>query len=131
MARLLMPRSKATALLQERIDKPPSIVPARRVTGWVLFLRESEEKEWRDHNRVLLQKMFTTSEFADQYDESVGAIRPVQDRYMDEFDQIRARLCYSIRTQVACLSSIKNQLEQIDQDSGSDWALAKRPTINP
>jgi hypothetical protein len=70
--------------------------------------------EWRDHNCLLLQKMFTTSEFVDQYDESVGA--PVQDRYIDEFDQIRAWLYNSIMRQVACLSSIKNQLEQIDQD---------------
>jgi hypothetical protein len=59
-----------------------------------LFLRESEEREneQQDHNRVLLRKMFTTSEFADECDESVGAIRPVQDRYMNEFDQIRAQL---------------------------------------
>jgi hypothetical protein len=45
MARLLMPRGKAAALLQERIDKPPSVVPARPLTGWRLFLRESEERE--------------------------------------------------------------------------------------
>jgi hypothetical protein len=66
--------------------------------------------------------MFTTSEFVDQYDESVRAIHPVQDRYMDELDQIRARLYHSIMRQVACLSSIKNELEQIDQDIGSDAA---------
>jgi hypothetical protein len=124
MARLLMSRSKAAALLQERIGKPPSVVPARPLTGWRLFLRESEEREneWRDHNRILLRKMFTTSEFVDQYDESVGAIHPAQDQYMDEFDQIRARLYHRIMRQVACLSSIKNQLEQIDQDIGSDSA---------
>jgi hypothetical protein len=34
MARLLMLRSKAAVLLEERIDKPQSIVPARHVTGW-------------------------------------------------------------------------------------------------
>ena len=100
------------------------------LTGCCSCESPRREKQWRDHNRVLLRKMFTASEFADQHDESVGAIRPVQDRYMDEFDQIRARLC-SIRRQAACLSSIKNQLEQIDQDSGSDRGLARRPDDQP
>jgi hypothetical protein len=55
-------------------------------------------------------------------DESVDGIHPVQNRYMDEFDQVRARLYHSVMRQVACLSSMKNQLEQIDQDIGTDSA---------
>jgi hypothetical protein len=125
--RLRMPRSEASAKLQERIDKAVGIAPAEaKSRANELAIAERNEKRWRDYNSLLLRTLFTTSEFADEYGRSVIDLHPVGDTYLDpDPDVIRERLVRSITNQRACLSSIIDRLPLIEEDSGSEAMIAR------
>jgi hypothetical protein len=126
-----MPRSKAAALLQERIDAAAEIGSNNQIPDIELRSAEAKEKQWRDYNRLLLCKLFTTAQFADEYDQVVRKTHLVQDRYFEVDDaQIRGRLIQNVLAQIGCLSSIKNRLPLIEEPEdiapGSE-AAAPRP----
>jgi predicted nucleotide-binding protein len=77
---------------------------------------QREEKKWRAYNRELLSRMFTTEEYANDYDSSCMPIHHVGDRYYDVgLNTIAQRLQESIKQQVARLESIIDRLGLIDE----------------
>jgi hypothetical protein len=118
--RLMKPRSEAATLLQERIGDAMEIAPAD-AGDRELAIAERGEKRWRDYNSLLLRRMFTTDEYADEYARSVIEIHPVKDRYFDPHeDDIRGRLILSITRQLNCLASIRDRLDLIEDVTERD-----------
>jgi hypothetical protein len=126
MARLLMLRSKAAALLQERIDKP-----RRDRVGAVLARVRGERRSGETTTAPRCEKCSpraslqtsTTNPWAPY-------VRSKTDIWMNSIRSERGCVTAS-EGRWRALSSIKNQLEQIDQDTGSDRALARRLNDRP
>jgi predicted nucleotide-binding protein len=113
---LVIGREEARRRLQERIDQAEEILPGNRWSADDLMTGEERERKWRAYNRELLSRIFTTDEYARDYDVSQISIRQVQDRYFDiSADTVAGRILGSVRKQVARLDSVIERLELIDE----------------
>jgi predicted nucleotide-binding protein len=117
---LRMKRDDARLRLKQRIDEAKAVIPGRIASPEDLSSAEEMEKKWRAYNRELLLRMFTTDEYASDYDGSKIAIHRREDRYeKPDLNTLALRLSESVRRQVARLESIIDRLELIDEaDAG-------------
>jgi predicted nucleotide-binding protein len=92
---------------------------------------EQEQDKWRAYNRELLaRQLFTTDEYADEYQSSFLLIHIVDDRYITPSLGILAdRLWHSAKSQVACLESMVGRLELIDEVMTERVAVTDRSKI--
>jgi hypothetical protein len=92
----------------------------------VVVSAESKEELWREYNIHMLQTLFTTEEYADEYRASVIEIRTVTDRYIvPGLRSIGVRLIQNIASQRGCLISIRKQLDLIEEDARLDSTAAR------
>ena len=113
---LVMSREEARKRLRERVDLAVDVYPSRIDSQDELAKAEQEEQRWRAYNRELLWRMFTTGEYAHDYDNAVVTIHHVRDQYLDvELNTIARRLQESIKQQAARIESIIDRLDLIDE----------------
>ena len=112
---LLTTREDARQRLKERIDEATAIIPGRIETQSDLSEAQEKERKWRAYNRELLRRMFTTEEYARDYERS--QIFP--DRHDNNMFNITLTLRESIKKQVARLESIIERLELIEEVSAT------------
>jgi hypothetical protein len=112
-------RDEARRLLQERLDEPLKIADdVRSSQEWERAV--AREKLWREYNVQLLEALFTTPEYADEYRNSTLSLRTVKDHYYEpSFETLKLRLVASIRSQIGKLQSIINRIELIEEQSGA------------
>jgi len=81
----------------------------------------AREKLWREYNYQLLDTIFTTPEYADEYRASVLPLFLVSDRYgLDpDLETFKSRLVASVTSQIAKLVSILNRLELVEEESAA------------
>ena len=116
---LRMKRVDARLRLQQRIDDARTIIPERIASLDELSNSEEREKKWRDYNRDLLLRMFTTDEYARDYDGAKISVHQRADRSDDpSLNTLALRLNGSLRKQIARLELIIERLELIDEDVG-------------
>lgn len=71
---------------------------------------------WRAFNELLLRRLFTTDEFAGDYQASVRAVRSAIDRYTDpSLGELVQRLRESVKSQISRLRSIDTRLDLLDE----------------
>jgi predicted nucleotide-binding protein len=104
---LLIMREDAYQRLQERIAQAAAILPGPIQSQNDLREAEEREKKWRAYNRELLSRMFTSDEYARDYDLS----RLLHDRHEKNLFNRASRLRESVKKQVARLESISERLE--------------------
>jgi hypothetical protein len=126
--RLKKPREEARRSLQERIDKFLEIAdddPSREGLQKAI----AREKQWREYNCDLLDTLFTTPKYADEYRDVVLPLQTVMDRYFDSntFETVKSRLVASLTNQIGKLRSILNRLELIEEEE----AAALQPVQPP
>ncbi|GAA0558821.1 TIR domain-containing protein [Rhizomicrobium electricum] len=72
---------------------------------------------WRAYNELLLRRLFTTEEFAQDYQASIGAIHLAEDRYMDPtLGTLVRRLRSSLASQLSRINSIVSRIDLLDED---------------
>jgi len=77
---------------------------------------EEKEKRWREFNRALLSQLFTTEEYAWEYDSAQRSVHVIADRYIDaSLHQLAGRLVGSVKSQISTLRSIIERLDLIDE----------------
>ena len=124
LARLLKPREEVRKALRERIDEARNIAPRPIKTVGELKIAVAREKQWREYNSELLDRIFSTSEHATDYRFSQTRIDQVEDRYYDpDLPVFVARLSKTIQDQVACLQSIVNRLDLIPDTPAVEMAV--------
>jgi hypothetical protein len=118
--RLKKSRDEARRLLRERMDKAVEIDNDIR-SQQELQKAVAREKLWREYNCQLLDTIFTTPEYADEYRASVLPLFSVADRYFPDpgFETLKSRLVASITSQIAKLVSIINRLELVEEESAA------------
>jgi predicted nucleotide-binding protein len=115
---LTMNREDARERLRERAERAATVFPSRIESQNDLSEAQEQEKKWRAYNRELLCKIFTTEDYAHDYDNSCIPMHHIQDRYFDiGLDTLASRLRESIKRQVARLESIIDRLELVDEPS--------------
>jgi hypothetical protein len=73
------------------------------------------EKQWYDYNYTLLATLFTTNEYATEYDQSRRPVHLIGDRYIDpDISTIIRRFQKSIISQIQSLTSIRARLGLIE-----------------
>jgi predicted nucleotide-binding protein len=115
---LVMNRAEARRRLRERVDQVTIIFPSRVESQEDLSKAQEQEKRWRAYNRELLCRMFTTEEYAREYDLSSVPVHQVGDRYFDvDLRTLASRLQESVKRQAARIESIIDRLELIAEVS--------------
>ena len=112
LARLLKPREEVRELLRKRIDEVRNTVPRLIKTEDELNQAVAREKQWREYNAELLYRIFSTSDYATDYQLSQTRLDRVEGIDVD-VRALAARLYKTIEGQVACLDSIINRLDLI------------------
>jgi predicted nucleotide-binding protein len=111
-------RDAARQRIHERIDQGKAVMPDRIQTHDDLSKAEEREKNWHAYNVDLLEDLFTTDDFADEYRNSRMPVHIIQDRYIDpKLNTLALRLIESVKRQVARLESIIERLELVDEVS--------------
>jgi len=111
-------RAAARQRIQERIDQGKVVIPDRIQTHDDLSKAEEREKNWHAYNVTLLERLFTTDEYADEYRGSKISVHVVADRYNDpSLNTLALRLLESVKRQAARLESIIERLELVDEVS--------------
>jgi hypothetical protein len=124
LARLLKPREEARKSLRERIDEARNIAPTPITAINELKGAVAREKQWRESNSELLSRIFSTSDYATDYQFSQTALDQVADRYYDpDLKVFIARLNKTVQGQVACLESIVNRLDLIPDTPAAEMAV--------
>ena len=73
---------------------------------------------------MLLSHLFTSDEYADEYDSARRSVHVVSDRYMDpSLDELADRLVGSISSQISTLRSIIERLNLIDEGEAPITAI--------
>jgi predicted nucleotide-binding protein len=122
-----MKRDDARQHLQRRIDDAKSVLPDRIASLEDLDNAKDREKVWRDYNRTLLLAMFTTDEYASDYERLRGPLYYAKDnRDNPPLNDLELRLNRSVRSQVRQLESIIDRLKLIDE-AAVDLAQAPAP----
>jgi predicted nucleotide-binding protein len=113
---LLISREDAEQRMRQRIDLAKTVLPGDRWSSDELHAGEERERAWRVYNRELLLRIFSTDEFAREYNLAAVPIHQTGDRYFDvDSNTIAGRVFGSLRKQVARLESIIDRLELIDE----------------
>jgi predicted nucleotide-binding protein len=113
---LLISREDAEQRMRQRIELAKTVLPGDRWSPDELHTGEERERAWRVYNRELLARIFSTDEFANEYDSAAVPIHQISDRYFDvDSNTIAGRVLGSVRKQVARLESIIDRLELIDE----------------
>jgi predicted nucleotide-binding protein len=130
-ARLKIPREDARERLLLRIQEGRKLIANPIQSGDQFNKVEEEQEKWRAYNRELLSRqLFTTDEYADEYRGSFKLIHVAGDRYdTPSLTAFAARLNYSITNQVACLESIVERLELINEVMTERFAVSDRSKI--
>jgi hypothetical protein len=111
-----MPREDARQRLQQRINEDNKIVIGHVQSQDDLSNAEEREKKWRAYNRELLLRIFTSDEYARDYDGSMVSLHQLVDRHANPtLDTYAFRLKESVKRQVARLESIIERLELVDE----------------
>jgi len=115
-ARLTVARNDARRQLVERIEKAGDI-NADDVRSYPdLEQAEEKEKRWREFNSALLSRLFTSEEYAREYDSAVRPVHVISDRYFDpSLDDIAQRLVRTVKSQISSLRSIIDRLDLVDE----------------
>jgi predicted nucleotide-binding protein len=108
---LLIGREDARQRLRERIDQAATILPGPINSQNDLSEAEERENKWRAYNRELLSRMFTRDKYAHSY----GASYLPPARGENNLFYAGKRRRESIKKQAACLETIIEQLELIDE----------------
>ena len=118
--RLKKSRDEARRLLRKRMDEAVEIANDIR-SQQELQKAVAREKLWREYNYQLLDTIFTTPEYADEYRASVLPLFLVSDRYgLDpDLETFKSRLVASVTSQIAKLVSILNRLELVEEESAA------------
>jgi predicted nucleotide-binding protein len=129
---LTQPRAEAERRLGARIDQAKEIIPGRIRTTNDLTQAEEREKRWRAYNVDMLDSMFTSNAYANEYANSKILVHQIADRYNDpSLDVLAVRLLDSLRSQVASLESIVERLEFVNEPStGQPTAEAEEPLLD-
>jgi predicted nucleotide-binding protein len=102
--------------MRQRIDMAKTVLSGDRWSSDELRAGEERERAWRVYNRDLLARIFSTDEFASEYDSAAVPIHQIGDRYIDVYSNtIAGRIRESVRKQVARLESIIDRLGLIDE----------------
>jgi hypothetical protein len=113
---LLISREDAEQRIRQRIDLAKTVLPGDRWSADELHASVEREWAWRAYNRKLLARIFSTDEFAKEYDLAAVPIYQTSDRYFDvDSNTIAGRVLGSVHNQVARLESIIDRLELIDE----------------
>ena len=114
--RLLVSRNEAKTQLLNRIEAAGDIRADDIQSDADLEAAEEKEKRWREFNRALLSQLFTTEEYAWEYDSAQRSVHVIADRYIDaSLHQLAARLVGSVKGQISTLRSIIERLDLIDE----------------
>jgi hypothetical protein len=114
--RLLGSRNDAKTQLVERIKRAGDICADDIQSEAELEAAEEKEKRWAEFNRELLLRLFTTGEYAWEYDSARRPVRVIADRYIDaSLHQLAERLVGSVKSQISTLRSIIERLDLIDE----------------
>jgi hypothetical protein len=81
--RLSVARGDARRQLMERLKKGADITAGKIQSDHDLERAEEAEKRWREYNKALLSRLFTSEEYAQEYDSARGSVRVIGDRYVD------------------------------------------------
>jgi hypothetical protein len=77
---------------------------------------EEREKRWREFNSTLLSRLFTSEEYAHDYDSARRSVHVISDRYIDpSLGDLAQRLVRSVNSQISTLRSIIESLDLIDE----------------
>jgi hypothetical protein len=108
---LLISREDAEQRMRQRIDMAKTVLSGDRWSSDELRAGEERERAWRVYNRELLARIFSTDEFASEYDSAAVPINQIGDRYIDVYSNtIAGRILESVRKQVARPESIIDRL---------------------
>lgn len=114
--RLLVSRNETKTQLLNRIEAAGDICVDDIQSDADLEAAEEKEKRWREFNRALLSQLFTTEEYAWEYDSAQRSVHVIADRYIDaSLHQLAARLVGSVKSQISTLRSIIERLDLIDE----------------
>lgn len=114
--RLSVSRNDAKTQLFKRIEAAGDIRADDIQSDADLEAAEEKEKRWREFNRALLSQLFTTEEYAWEYDSAQRSVHVIADRYIDaSLHQLAARLVGSVKGQISTLRSIIERLDLIDE----------------
>ncbi len=116
---LKIPREDARERLLLRIQEGRKLIANPIQSGDEFNKVEQEQEKWRAYNRELLSRqLFTTDEYTDEHRGSFKLIHIAGDRYdTPSLASLSAPLNYSVSNQVACLESIVERLELVDEVS--------------
>jgi len=100
-------RDDARKLLIERIEKVGDIRADDVQSDVHLAEAMEKEKRWWSFNCELLSRLFTTDEYAGEYDHARRPIHYAGDHYNDpSWNQLKGRLVGSVKSQISALHSI-------------------------
>jgi REase_DpnII-MboI len=125
--RLTKSRDEAVHLLQERVDEALKIAnDVRSRQEWERAVEK--EKLWREYNCHLLETLFTTPEYADEYRGSVKKLRGLYD-FDPSVADLTSRLAASIKSQLGALQSLINRIGFIEEESAAPGS--EQPSDKP
>jgi hypothetical protein len=114
--RLYVTRKEARSQLLERIERAGDINADEVQSNLDLEQAEEVEKRWREFNSTLLSRLFTSEEYAQEYDSARRSVHVISDRYIDaSLDVLAQRLVSSVKSQISTLRSIIERLGLIDE----------------
>jgi hypothetical protein len=114
--RLSVAREDARRQLMERMEKAEDIKADDVQSHLDLEQAEEREKRWREFNSTLLSRLFTSEEYAQEYDSARRSVHVIGDRYIDpSLGDLARRLVRSVNSQISTLRSIIDRLELIDE----------------
>jgi hypothetical protein len=124
-AHLSVSRDEARAKLMEQMKRAADIKADDVKTNREFDDARECEKRWYEYNVELLNRLFSTDEYAKQYQSSRLTIRSVEDRYFTSptVSDLAERLVRSVTSQISSLRSIKDRLNLIDEGPPSTGSI--------
>lgn len=109
---LTMPHANVRQALRDRIDLAKQIIPRPIRSEGDLVKAEEAERKWRNYNVILLQRLFTTDDFADEYSSHQVHVHQASDPYTDpSVNDLGLRLIETVKRQIATLESVIERVE--------------------
>jgi hypothetical protein len=116
---LTVAREDARKQLIERMEKADGILADDVQSDVDLAEAVEKESRWRKFNSELLSHLFTTDEYANEYDHAHRPVHVVGDRYGNPtLGLFKQRLVASVRNQISTLHSIVERLDLIGEGVG-------------
>jgi hypothetical protein len=114
--RLAKTRDDARMRLIERIEKSGDIRAVEVQSDADFAIAKETEERWWKFNGELLSRLFTTDEYASEYDRARTQVHLVSDRYYDtSLAHLKERFIGSITNQISVLRSIVERLDLIEE----------------